>query len=335
VLFLPSLPPERRLAACHIKLARMMHLSPESRGSLAMVAAMALFVVNDALVKLATASLPVSQLLAVRGVFASLITFGIVIALGQGRALSAMRSPRVALRATLEGLVAFTFITALAKLPLANITAILQAASLIIVALAAIMGIDRIGWRRGLALVVGFIGVLLVVKPSAEGFNAFSVLALISAVLVAVRDLVTRNIAEAVPSGVVAFATTLAVMIAGLVIGAGESLMGIQPWAPLTSHNMLFLIAAAVAVALGNTCIIIAYRDGDVALVSGLRYSVLVFALIMGFVIFAEWPDVFALAGAGLIVGSGLYALHRQRVRRLASLGQHTSPANTSVRDAG
>ncbi|MGL4729016.1 MAG: DMT family transporter [Bosea sp. (in: a-proteobacteria)] len=303
-----------------------------------MVGAMALFVVNDALVKLATASLPVSQVLAVRGFFASLVTFGIVIALGQAGSLSAMWRPRVALRAALEGLVAFTFISALAKLPIANITAILQAASLMIVALAAIMGMDRIGWRRGLALIIGFFGVLLVVKPSSEGFNVYSVLALISAALVAVRDLVTRNISDDVPSGVVAFATTLAVMICGAMIGIGESVVGksvvgLQPWGALSSQTILYLLGAAVMVALGNTCIIIAYRDGDVALVSALRYSVLVFALIMGFVVFGEWPDFLALVGAVLIVGSGLYALHRQRVKRLADRVP-VKAVSTSVHDA-
>lgn len=299
-----------------------------------MVAAMALFVANDALVKLATQALPVSQVLAVRGVFASLVILGLVIALGQAGSLGAMRRPRVALRAVLEGLVAFSFITALARLPLANITAILQASSLIIIALAALLGLDRIGWRRGLAVLVGFIGVLMVVKPSAAGFNAYSVLALISAALVAVRDLVTRNISEDVPSGVVAFATTLAVMLAGLAIGAGEAVAGLPGWAALAPRETLYLAGAAVAVGLGNTCIIIAYRDGDVALVSGLRYTVLVFALIVGFAFFGEWPDALSLAGAALIVGSGLYALHRQRVKRLEQAAAARLALEAGLRDA-
>jgi drug/metabolite transporter (DMT)-like permease len=312
-----------------------MTLTPESRGSLAMVAAMALFVVNDALVKLATAQLPVSQVLAVRGVFASLVALGIVVAMGQAGQLRTMLRARVMVRAALEGLVAFSFITALAHLPLANVTAILQASSLIIIALAAIFGIDRIGWRRGLAVIVGFIGVLMVVKPSAAGFNAYAILALISAVLVAVRDLVTRNIALDVPSGVVAFTTTLAVMIAGVAFGIGESLAGLPGWATLTWRDTALVLSAAIVVALGNTGIIIAYRDGDIALVSGLRYTVLVFALVIGLLVFGEWPDVLSLIGAVLIVGSGLYALHRQRVKRLeADAARRLAVAAVETRDA-
>ncbi len=289
----------------------MTGFSPETRGSLAMLGAMALFVVNDALVKSATQALPVSQVLAVRGVFASLVMLGLVLAFGQWRQLRRGLQPRVLGRAALEGLVALTFISALAHLPLANITAILQASSLIIVALAAVLGLDRIGWRRALAVLVGFLGVLLVVRPSAEGFTVYSLLALASAILVAVRDLVTRKIAADVPSAIVAFITTSAVMLTGFALALFE------PWAALALRETLFLAGAAIVVGLGNLCIIVAYRDGDVTLVSGLRYSVLVFALIMGFLAFGEWPDALALTGAGLIVASGLYALHRQRVKRL------------------
>jgi drug/metabolite transporter (DMT)-like permease len=287
----------------------MLRLTPHQRGSLAMIVSMALFVVNDALVKLATASFTASQVLAVRGIFASLVTFGLVVVLGQTASVSAIFRPRVLLRAVLEGLVAFTFITALAKLPIANITAILQASSLIIVAFAAILGLDRIGWRRSLAILVGFAGVLLIVRPSAAGFNSFSVLALVSAILVAVRDIVTRGISADVPSGVVAFGTTLAVMVAGFVFGLAES------WPPLQLRETLYLVCASFAVGLGNFFIIIAYRDGDISLVSGLRYSVLVFALLAGFIVWGELPDMLAVVGSVLIVASGLYAMHRQGVR--------------------
>jgi drug/metabolite transporter (DMT)-like permease len=278
-----------------------------------MVAAMALFVVNDVLVKLATAHFPVGQLLAVRGAFSILAALAMVRLLGGLGDLRAMREPRVLLRGLLEGMVALTFITALARLPIANITAILQAASLIVVALAAALGIEQVGWRRWLAIGVGFIGVLLIVRPSVDGFNIYALVALVSAILVGCRDLLTRSIGASVPSSVVTLVTTCAVMLTGCVMGVFET--WVTPFTPATFH----LVAAAMFVAVGNYAIIVAYRSGDVSLVSGFRYTVLVFALIAGLVIWGERPDALSMFGSALIVGSGLYALHRQRVRARAA----------------
>lgn len=294
-------------------LAPRASLASNRRGVLAMVAAMALFVVNDALVKLATATYPTGQVLAVRGLFATLAALALVRSFGRFSDLKALAQPLVVLRGLLEGVIAFTFITALAKLPLANITAILQAASLIVVAMAAMLGIERVGWRRWLAICVGFAGVLIIVRPTADGFNVYSLVALASAVLVGVRDLLTRRIGVNIPSSVVTFSTTAVVCLMGWLIGLAEV------WQPLQLKPTLFLIAAAVFVALGNYAIIVAYRDADVSLVSGFRYTVLVFAIVIGVAVWGEWPDLPALAGAGLIVGSGLYTLRRQRVRATES----------------
>jgi len=279
------------------------------RGVIAMVCAMALFVVNDAFVKLATAAYPTGQVLAIRGVFATAAALLLVRSFGSLSDLKAMREPMVLMRGVIEGLVAITFITALAKLPLANMTAILQAASLIVVALAAMLGMERVGWRRWLAIGVGFVGVLIIVRPSADGFNVYAVVALASALLVGFRDLMTRRIGVDVPSTVITFSTTLVVGSMGLVLGLTET------WRPFALRETLYLVAAALFVALGNYAIIVAYRDADVSLVSGFRYTVLVFAIVLGAAIWGDWPDAPSLAGAALIVGSGLYTLHRQRVR--------------------
>jgi drug/metabolite transporter (DMT)-like permease len=279
------------------------------RGALAMVFAMASFAVNDALVKLATVSYPTGQVLAIRGLFATLAALLLLRAVGQFGDIRAAARPIVLARAGIEALIAVSFITALAHLPLANITAILQAASLVVVALAALIGVERVGWRRWLAIVVGFVGVLIIVRPAAEGFTIFSLYALLSALLVGVRDLVTRRIDAKVPSAVVTLTTTVTVCLVGWILGLFES------WAALSLTATLYLIAAALFVAAGNYGIIVAYRQGDVSLVSAFRYSVLVFALILGLAIWGERPDGPALFGALLIVGSGLYALHRERVR--------------------
>lgn len=278
-----------------------------------MVSAMGLFVINDVCVKLATGVFPTGQLLAIRGGFAILTALAMVAAFGSLRDLRHASDPRVIVRGLIEAAVAFTFISALAKLPLANITAILQAASLIAVALAALTGVEQVGWRRWLAIGVGFLGVLVIVRPAAEGFTIFSLVALLSAILVGFRDLSTRRIRADVPSTVITFVTTSMVCLVGLALAAVET------WVPPTPRETLYLAIAAVFVALGNYFIIVAYRDADVSLVSGFRYMVLVFAIIAGLVVWGEWPDQWSLIGAALIVASGLYTLHRQRVRAKAA----------------
>ena len=286
------------------------------KGAIAMVGSMAAFVMNDALVKLATSAYPTSQVLAIRGMFATAIVLAVIISMGSLRDLAAIRNPLVILRGTLEAVIAFTFITALASLPLGNITAILQASSLVLVALAALLGIERVGWRRWVAVAIGFAGVIMIIRPAADGFTVASLVALLSAILVAGRDLVTRRIDAAVPSTIVTLVTTVLVCATGWLIAA------VEPWQPFTLRDSLYLFGAAVFVALGNYAIIVAFRGTDMSVVTGFRYTIVVFALALGALIWGDWPDGLALFGTLLIVGSGLYTLHRQRVRRNVETAQ-------------
>lgn len=281
-----------------------------SRGILAMLAAMAMFVVNDAMVKLATQHFPVGQLMGVRALFASLIVLGMVLALGARRDLPKLLSPLVLMRACLEGCIAFLFISALRLMPIANVTTLLMASSLILTVLAVVLGYEQIGWRRALALLVGFLGVVVAVRPGVDGFTLPALLALASAGLVAVRELLTRRIDPATPTVVVALSTTLATGLVGTALGAGES------WVSLRLAETLMLVVAAFMVAGGNFAIILAYRGTDVSIVSGYRYSIVVFALILGYLIWGDVPDRWSMLGSAMIVGSGLYTLHRERVRR-------------------
>jgi drug/metabolite transporter (DMT)-like permease len=278
---------------------------------------MAFFITNDAVVKLASATFPTSQIMGVRGIFASLFALCLVFAFREGRALRHLASPLVALRATIEATVAFLFITALALLPLANINAIMQATPIIMTLMSIALGIERVGWRRWGAILVGFAGVLLIVQPSAEGFNVYAGIALIAAVLVAARDLVTRRIGGDIPSIVVALSTTMAVGIAGFVIALVKG----DAWADFFIGEMNLLLVAAVLVTFGNLSIVMAFRNTDVSIVSPFRYIIVVFAIVLGYLFFDELPDIFALVGIALIAGSGLYTIHREnRVRRSIAL---------------
>lgn len=296
------------------------------RGILAMLVAMTLFTANDALLKITTADLPPGEIMAVRGCFGIVIALVLVFASGEARHLRELRAPIVALRALVESFVAFTFISALGALPLADITAILQTTPIVLTVLAVVLGLETVGWRRWGAILAGFFGVLLIVKPSWTGFNVYAGLALLSAFLVAVRDLMTRRIAGHIPTVVVTLATTVLVTILGFAMSYAES------WRMLVGREAALLGVAAVLVTIGNLAIIEAYRAGEMAVVSPFRYTVILTSLIIGFLVFGEVPDPVSVVGISLIGASGLYTIHREQLRRRAEARQEPALAAAGER---
>jgi drug/metabolite transporter (DMT)-like permease len=297
-------------------------LRTNRRGIVAMLAAMALFIVNDTLVKLASVSYPPGQLMAVRGVFACAFALALVLATGEARRLPTILKPMVLLRAVFEASVGFLFITSLGKLPLANLTAIMQATPIILTVATVVLGIERVGWRRWSAILVGFAGVVIIVRPSMDGFNVYAGIALAAAALVVCRDLATRWISDGVPTVVVTLSTTTMVTFAGLLIGLQEG------WAPLAWREVACLVGAAVLVTLGNIAIVTAFRAVEISVVSPFRYSIILFSIGLGFAVFGEVPDAISCAGIVLIVGSGIYTIHRQHVRgRAAARHEAAVPA--------
>ena len=279
------------------------------RGIIAMLVAMSLFCVNDALMKLAREAFPTGQAVAVRSVFAIAAALAMVSAMGDWRKLAFGLRPMVLGRGVIDALCAQSFIWALGYMPLANITAIAMASPLLIVLLAVLLRLESVGWRRTLALAVGFLGVLIVMRPSADGFSLAALIALASACLVAVRDVMTRAVGDDVPSSVVSLTTT--VIVGSLSAGIGL----LEVWQPVWRVELVYLALSAVLVTAGGICVISAFRNTDVGVVAGYRYSVVLVAVLIGWLVWGETPDRVAFAGIALIVGSGLYTLHRQRVR--------------------
>lgn len=279
------------------------------RGIIAMMAAMTLLCCSDALMKLAREAFPTGQAVTLRTGFAIAIGLLTVAMMGDMRKLPLGLRPMVLGRGFVEALCALTSIWALGLLPLANMTAILMASPLLIVVLAVLLRIESVGWRRIVALAVGFIGVLIVMRPSAAGFSLAALIALASSCLGAVRDLSTRMIRDDVPSTVISLITFLIVGTLSLGMGMLETWQ--SPW----RIELLYLALAALLVTAGGFCIISAFRNTDVGVVAGYRYSVVLIAVLIGWLVWGEVPDRIAFAGIALIVGSGLYTLHRQRVR--------------------
>ena len=262
--------------------------------------------------------------MAVRGLFAVLLVLALVTAHGEARHLPRLCDPLVLLRGAIEATVASLFITSLSRLPLANVNAILLATPLIITALAVALGLEQVGWRRWSAVAVGFMGVLFIVKPSPSGMNPYAGFALASAVLVAVRDLLTRRVGSAVPTGIITRGTTMAVALGGLCLSLGED------WRVPSGREVALLATAAFFVGFGNLAIVRALRIGEMSVVSPFRYSIVLTALAVGYGVFGDWPDLYAFLGIGLVVGSGLYTLHREQKRL-----RNTAGAEASVAIAG
>ncbi|WP_328516525.1 DMT family transporter [Tardiphaga alba] len=275
-----------------------------------MAVAMAGFSMNDALTKYLTAEMNFGQVMLVRGAISIVLVFALAWYQQALRPVSVLFRLPVALRVLGEIGGTATFLASITHMPLANTSAIFQSLSLAITLGAALIFGEPVGWRRWLAIVAGFIGVLIVVRPGADNFNQFSVLAMISVCFCVIRDLATSRIPKDIPSVFVTLLTTFVVTIVG-----GCLIVPLGGWTPMSNSSMGFLLLAAVLVLIGYQCIIIALRAGEISAVAPFRYTQLLWAMGLGYLIFGDVPDRWMIIGASVIVGSGLYAFHRERVR--------------------
>ncbi|RUX90538.1 DMT family transporter, partial [Mesorhizobium sp. M7A.F.Ca.CA.004.04.1.1] len=150
---------------------------------------------------------------------------------------------------------------------------------------------------------------LIIVRPGFEGFSMYSLAALASVACCAVRDLATKRIPKAIPTLLVSTATALAMTIVGAAL-----LPAMGGWTPMTRDSTALLALAAVLVVIGYQFIIMAMRAGDISFIAPFRYTALIWSILLGLFIFADIPDPPMIVGATIIIGSGLYALYRERV---------------------
>lgn len=276
-----------------------------------MSASMAGFVMNDALMKSLSEDVPLFQAIFVRGMFATSVIMLLAWRSGALRFRPAAKDRRlIGLRMLSEALTTCFFLTALFNMPIANAVAIIQAASLGVPLCAALFLGDRVGWRRYLAIGIGFCGVLMIVRPGGEGFNIYSVSALAAVSSIVLRDLVTRQISREVPGLSVTVMTSVTITVLG---AAGTLIVG---HTELSWQIILTLAASSGFLLVGYYAGVEAMRVGEVGAVSPFRYTNLLWALILGLLVFGDLPDLLTMLGAAIIVVSGLYTLHRERIRK-------------------
>jgi drug/metabolite transporter (DMT)-like permease len=286
--------------------------SANRRGVIAMIGACACFSANDAATKVAVAWLPPSEIIGIRAVFTILFAAAIVALRRELAFLPRMWNLKIILRAVAEVLTGFILIMAFASMALANVTAILMIQPFLMSVTAVVLFKQSVGWRRWLSIAVGFVGMLLVVKPATGDFNATSLLVLGATFLVIVRDMLTSRLPADVPTTVISFATALVGLCIGMLGAVAE------PWVMPSALALAWVIVAAVFIVGAFILIVIAFRSAEVTLVVPFRYSIVVFAVIFGIALFGEVPDRWSFLGIVLIVGAGIYMLHREAVVRKA-----------------
>jgi len=287
------------------------------KGSLFMVAAMAAFAVEDMLLKHASASLPVGQVMVIFGLGGMAAFAALARARGEGFGLRIGLTRTMAVRSGFELFGRLFYTLAIALTPLSSASVILQATPLVVMAGAALFLGEAVGWRRWLAVGVGFAGVMMVLRPGLEGFSVLSLLAVAGMIGFAGRDLATRAAPPAMGNfqlGLWGFAM-VTIAGAGLLAASGGAVMPSAATALVLACATLFGVSAYWALT-------VAMRTGEVGVVTPFRYTRLVFGVTLGALVFGEQLDAPTLAGSALIVGSGLYTLWRARRLRAAAARQ-------------
>jgi drug/metabolite transporter (DMT)-like permease len=278
-----------------------------------MLAAMAAFVVNDAMMKLAATDLPTGQVIFLRGLMIVPVLAALMLASATPATLEMLWRPGILARCAAEVAAAILYLSALFHMPIADCTAILQFTPLALTAGAALFLGAPVGWRRWLATLAGLVGVLIIIRPGASAFNPYAALALLSVAFIAARDLITRRLGKDVPTIVIAFTSTAAVAVSSL------GLLPFETWRWPSPAAMLALLGASAALLGAQYWIILAMRTGDIAVVAPFRYSIILWAIVAGFLVWREVPDLATWVGIAVVTAAGLYTFLREhRLARAA-----------------
>lgn len=287
-------------------------LSPNLQGCFYMVMAMFGFTVNDLFVKFLGQSLPVFEIIAIRGLFICLflLVWLLVVKIRQSTPAvpNTARWPLISLRALMEVLATITFLIALVRIPFADVSAVMQSLPLAVTFGAAVFLGEPVGWRRWIAILAGFVGVLIIIRPGFVGFQSATLLVVLSVLFAAARDLITRTLPPDVHSYWVTVATAIMVALFGL---TATTVLG--QWQAVSTVQLFLMFAAASFLIVGYQCIILAMRVGEVASVTPFRYTSLLWAILFGFLMFSEVPDKFTVLGSSIVVLTGLFAWYRER----------------------
>lgn len=268
------------------------------------------FVVSDTLMKSLFITYPIIEIIFLRALFCLPLLF-IAMKIKRVKILnhSGQTWNLMMLRGFAEVMATMTFLYALKHLPLPNVTAIIQILPLTVTMAAALFLNERVGYRRWTAIIIGLIGVIIVINPGAEGYSSYSYYAVLSVIFVTMREMVTRKLPPEVPSVLVTFVTIIGVTIMSAIA------MPFVLLKALDASTVILVFSASIAVFVGYLFSIMAMRVSEISLVSQFRYTGMIWATLLGYVMFSDIPTPNTILGVFIIVASGLYAFHRKRIK--------------------
>jgi drug/metabolite transporter (DMT)-like permease len=269
---------------------------------------MACFAVEDTFIKLLSARLPATQILFSVGFGGALITLALAVTLNVNLADKILLNKHVISRTIADLFGALFFTSAMVLIPMSLLASILQATPLFVTLGAAILLGEKVGWRRWSAIFIGFLGVIIILQPGYGSFQLASLLGLAAVLCLALRDVVTRDMATEIPTLTVTFYACLAMGSAGFI---AYPFFG-TPIMP-TTFEAIVLVCAAIIGLTGYFLIVLATRKGDVSVIAPFRYSRLLFSLGLASLILGEMLTLPILLGGLLVVSSGIYTFGRER----------------------
>lgn len=274
-----------------------------------MIVAMAGFALEDLFVKLLSSTISTGQILVVLGVCSSTVFASL--ARSQGHELFAAHAwTRVTMaRAVVEAIGAVAFVTSLALVPLSTVAAVFQVTPLVITMGGALFLGERVGWRRWSAVIVGFVGVLIIIRPGFSGFDPFVLFVLVSVLFIAARDLITRKIPKEVASTVISFQAFASLICVGTLL----MVVKVDPWVAISKLEAAYFLGGVIFGVAGYYGLVAAMRVGDVSTIMPFRYTRLLFSIAIGVALLGERPDRWTLLGAAIIIATGLYTFVRER----------------------
>ena len=281
-----------------------------------MVLSAGCFVLNDSMMKMVIAGLPTFEVLFVRSMFASLWLIGLLVVTGVLRALPSALNKFVLLRGITEIGSVLTFVVALTHTAQADIMAIYQTTPLLIIIAMSLFYGEVLGKLRLTLVLIGFAGALLVAQPGSSQTSPYVLLAFLTALFSAIRDLFGRRIPASIPVLISTFATTVLVMLSAFIAN-----QLFETWIAPTANQLTILCAAAFLVNLGHVFTFQAFKKADAQAVAPFYYAFMVWGLIMGYLFFGNVPNALAIAGMVLILVSGLAIVALERKNLLIEPG--------------
>ena len=277
-------------------------------GSIWMIASMAIFAIEDAFVKAASNALPVGQILIIFGLGGAVMFASMARLNNEPLFIKDVVSRPMRIRVVFEIIGRLFYVLAIAVTPLSSATVILQATPLVVVAGAAMVFGERVGWRRWSAIFIGLVGVIVIIQPGTDSFSMLSVLAIVGMIGFAGRDLASRAAPATLSTSILGLYGFLSIVVAGSIFSIWQGASFVLPDV-YTSFNLAGAILSGVA---AYSCLMKAMRTGEVSAVTPFRYTRLLFGITLGVVLFGESLSSTMLLGSGMVVFSGLFIIWRR-----------------------